>query len=220
MNIEVMTMNKYFTLPRSPYPKPHHLIKFTMIHRKFLFLVCVVGTSHLAAVDIVSISYSDQLSNISYNFTIRHRMFAIILFQYFRLRANFLYTCCQILRNEDYIIIQPKAKCLFIILIKHKISYYMIQLLRVYEERCSWFNSYCCWKWVRWPEFKNWMMVFAFYIAQIHLGKVWMQLFFLQRWINSGTDCNIMTKGFRFMPLGLVRLRTFRLSAWVTKVRH
>ena len=28
--------------------------------------------------------------------------------------------------------------------------------------------------------------------------------------------CNIMAKGFHFMPLGLVRLRTFRLSAWVT----
>ena len=28
--------------------------------------------------------------------------------------------------------------------------------------------------------------------------------------------CNIMAEGFRFMPLGLVRLRTFWLSAWVT----
>ena len=28
--------------------------------------------------------------------------------------------------------------------------------------------------------------------------------------------CNIMAEGFHFMPLGLVRLRTFRLSAWVT----
>ena len=28
--------------------------------------------------------------------------------------------------------------------------------------------------------------------------------------------CNIMAEGFRFMPLGLVRLRTFRLSSWVT----
>ena len=30
------------------------------------------------------------------------------------------------------------------------------------------------------------------------------------------SDCNIMAEGFRFMPLGLVRLRTFRLGAWVT----
>ena len=28
--------------------------------------------------------------------------------------------------------------------------------------------------------------------------------------------CNIMAEGFPFMPLGLVRLRTFRLSAWVS----
>ena len=32
--------------------------------------------------------------------------------------------------------------------------------------------------------------------------------------------CNIMAEGFRFMPLGLVRLRAFRLSAWVTWVQH
>ena len=28
-------------------------------------------------------------------------------------------------------------------------------------------------------------------------------------------SCNVMAKGFRFMPLGLVRLRTFQLSTWV-----
>ena len=33
---------------------------------------------------------------------------------------------------------------------------------------------------------------------------------------NEVSLCNIMAEGFRFMPLGLVRLRTFRLSAWVT----
>ena len=32
--------------------------------------------------------------------------------------------------------------------------------------------------------------------------------------------CNIMAEGFRFMPLGLVRLGTFRLSAWVAWVQH
>ena len=28
--------------------------------------------------------------------------------------------------------------------------------------------------------------------------------------------CDIIVEGFRFMPLGLVRLRTFRLSTWVS----
>ena len=32
----------------------------------------------------------------------------------------------------------------------------------------------------------------------------------------KGTKCNVMAKGFRFMPLSLVRLRTFRLCAWVS----
>ena len=33
------------------------------------------------------------------------------------------------------------------------------------------------------------------------------------------TICNIMVEGFRFMPLGLFRLRTFRLSTWVSSVQ-
>ena len=34
--------------------------------------------------------------------------------------------------------------------------------------------------------------------------------------VVSNYFCNIMAEGFRFMPLGLVRLRTFRLSTWVS----
>ena len=32
-------------------------------------------------------------------------------------------------------------------------------------------------------------------------------------------SCNIMVEGFRFVPLGLVRLRTFQLSTWVSLVQ-
>ena len=34
--------------------------------------------------------------------------------------------------------------------------------------------------------------------------------------IKRVSMCNIMVEGFRFRPLGLVRLRTFRLSTWVS----
>ncbi len=34
--------------------------------------------------------------------------------------------------------------------------------------------------------------------------------------IQNVNLCNIMAEGFRFTPLGLVRLRTFRLSTWVS----
>ena len=33
---------------------------------------------------------------------------------------------------------------------------------------------------------------------------------------DDDDECNIMAKGFHFMPLDLVRLRTFWLSAWIT----
>ena len=32
--------------------------------------------------------------------------------------------------------------------------------------------------------------------------------------------CNIMAEGFRFVPLSLVRLRNFRLGAWVSREQH
>ena len=37
----------------------------------------------------------------------------------------------------------------------------------------------------------------------------------VSRMSGSSNLCNIIAEGFRFMPLGLVRLRAFRLSIWV-----
>ena len=54
--------------------------------------------------------------------------------------------------------------------------------------RCPWCNCYRRWKWTRRPEFKSWMRLIAFHIALIPLGKVWIQLFSQQLWVNSRTD--------------------------------
>ena len=40
-------------------------------------------------------------------------------------------------------------------------------------------------------------------------------LFFFFFWFLTGWMCYEIAEGFRFMPLSLVRLRTFRLSTWV-----
>ena len=37
---------------------------------------------------------------------------------------------------------------------------------------------------------------------------------------STPSTCYIIAEGFRFMPLGLVGLRTFRLSTWVSWVQH
>ena len=55
--------------------------------------------------------------------------------------------------------------------------------------RCPWCNGYHCRKWTWWHEFKSWMRMIAFHIALILLGKVWIQLFSLQLWVNSRADC-------------------------------
>ena len=43
-------------------------------------------------------------------------------------------------------------------------------------------------KWTRRHEFKSWTRLISFHIALIPLGKVWIQLFSLQLWVNSRRD--------------------------------
>ena len=54
---------------------------------------------------------------------------------------------------------------------------------------CPWCNGYRRRKWTRRNDFKSWTRFIAFHIALIPLGKVWIQLFSLQLWVNSKTDC-------------------------------
>ena len=54
--------------------------------------------------------------------------------------------------------------------------------------RCPWCSRYCRRKWTRRHEFKSWTRLIAFHIALIPLGKVWIQLFSRQLWVNSRAD--------------------------------
>ena len=54
--------------------------------------------------------------------------------------------------------------------------------------RWPWCNCYRRRKWIRRHEFKSWTWLIAFHIALIPLGKVWIQLFSFQLWVNSRTD--------------------------------
>ena len=54
--------------------------------------------------------------------------------------------------------------------------------------RWPWCNGYHRRKWTRQHEFKFWTRPIAFHIALIPLGKVWIQLFSLQQWVNSRED--------------------------------
>ena len=75
--------------------------------------------------------------------------------------------------------------------IHHRLT---IEMNRYLEEtrgcprRCPWCNSYRRWKWTRRHKFKSWLRLIAFHIALILLGKVWIQLFSLQLWVNSRAD--------------------------------
>ena len=54
--------------------------------------------------------------------------------------------------------------------------------------RCPWCNGYCRRIWTYRHEFKSWTWLIAFHIALIPLGKVWIQIFSLQLWVNSRAD--------------------------------
>ena len=54
--------------------------------------------------------------------------------------------------------------------------------------RCPWCNGYRRRKWTQRHEFKSSTRLTAFHIALIPLGKVWIQLFSLQLWVNSWAD--------------------------------
>ena len=54
--------------------------------------------------------------------------------------------------------------------------------------RCPWCNGYRRRKCTRRRKFKSWTRLIAFNIALIPLGKVWIQLFSLQLWVNNRTD--------------------------------
>ena len=53
---------------------------------------------------------------------------------------------------------------------------------------CPWCSGYPRRIGTRRYEFKSWTRLIAFHIALIPLGKVWIQLFSLQLWVNSRTD--------------------------------
>ena len=62
------------------------------------------------------------------------------------------------------------------------------KLLNYLIWRCLWCNGYRRGKWTRRHEFKSWTRWITFHIALISLGKVWIQLFSPQLWVNSRTD--------------------------------
>ena len=56
------------------------------------------------------------------------------------------------------------------------------------HNKCQWCNGYRRRKWTWRHKFISWTRLIAFHKALIPLGKVWIQLFSLQLWVNSKTD--------------------------------
>ena len=110
-------------------------------------------------------------------------LFAIIsvwyLFKRFDMMSidSFRWLACQVLDYSGKVFFLSKM-----ILNKGNKVYHSI------TRRCPWCCRYRRRKWTRRHEFKSWTRLIAFHIALMPLGKVWIQLFSLQLWVNSRTD--------------------------------
>ena len=63
--------------------------------------------------------------------------------------------------------------------------------------KCLWCDGYRRRIWTRRHAFKSWTWLIAFNISLIPLGKVWIQIFSLQLWVNSS-----LGEATRFFSLG------------------
>ena len=93
-------------------------------------------------------------------------------------------------------------------------TYFLVQITHLHKN-----HIFFC------KNFSGFSIVCHQKINDRHLFKLTLKQIFFVRWkyfpnktIQNNEEftsiCNIMAKGFRFMPLGLVRTRTFRLSTW------
>ena len=105
-------------------------------------------------------------------------------------------------KDERHIFILKKGSCLFTMPFYNILGKcnFMLNLHKNIRHdknfrhwRCPWCNGYRRRKWTRRHEFKSWTRLVAFHIALIPLGKVWIQLFFLQLWVNCMTDWVVQT---------------------------
>ena len=73
------------------------------------------------------------------------------------------------------------------IYILHQHLHFGLQYTHTYD-KYVWCTGYRRRIWTRRHEFKSWTWLIAFHIALIPLGKVWIQIFSLQLWVNSRAD--------------------------------
>ena len=103
-----------------------------------------------------------------------------------RLIRNFLYVwvCVCVFTNP----LHPSRVWQEINFFKQSFTGFESRVFLLLDWRCPWCSRYRRRKWTRRYKFKSWTILIAFHIALIPLGKVWIQLFSLQLWVNSRTD--------------------------------
>ena len=85
------------------------------------------------------------------------------------------------------------------------------------ENHCYWVRFSLCASYFYSYAKPNWSKLRKWQLLCCHRFCFVLFCFFITSVIPS--TCNMMAEGFRFMPLVLVRLRTFRLNTWVSKVQ-
>ena len=147
-----------------------------------------------------------------------------IIKAYLKLSFHMIHVSCSVV-DQEVIHIQSTV-CSAINVFHNIINFHIVIILNsVADNTLPWGTPIsCCFssektspicrrKWTLWLEFKYWTRLFAFPIALITLGKVWIQLFFLQRGcprcvMVKTIDCGIVAREFELQSRYYVHFRT------------
>ena len=132
---------------------------------------------HREVIVLIGNGFSDLISNLAFAVCILHSTICIF-WQHFFIDTYLI---------EHY----RQFFCLHIFFVNpFELPYWSYDIRQKLVDKPSiiWCNGYRCKKWTGQHVFKSWMSLIAFHIALIPLGKVWIQLFSLQLWVNSRAD--------------------------------
>ena len=110
---------------------------------------------------------------------------AYAIIRIYRTRKRYILTTVHMTLWLTYwTVICSNSSCTFTFIFRQM----TFELWGKYKHSSPWCNRYRRRKWTRRHEFNSWTRLIAFHIALIPLGKLWIQLFSLQLWINSRAD--------------------------------
>ena len=127
--------------------------------------------------------------DISFSFSVYFSTFSVCAWVFLSLSLSYIYIYIYIEREREIKSnLAGSSSKISILYINYPKYIFLEDSAFIGHWRCPLCNGYRRRKRTRRYEFKSWTRLIAFHIALMPLGKVWIQLFSLQLWINSRAE--------------------------------